>query len=114
MKFALLKPDETIELMFKEVPEMKLATTAKEQLQIGMGVWASNYVAKESMEHGVGYADPAAYVKMTDLIVAASSAPGDKKPDPASLYTNDFVGKLKLTDAEWKQVKAASSKYALG
>ena len=114
VKFALLKPDETIELMFKEVPEMKLATTAKEQLQIGMGVWASNYVAKESMEHGVGYADPAAYVKMTDLIVAASSAPGDKKPDPASLYTNDFVGKLKLTDAEWKQVKAASSKYALG
>jgi NitT/TauT family transport system substrate-binding protein len=114
VKFALLKPDETIELLFKEVPEMKLATTAKEQLQIGMGVWASNYVAKESMEHGVGYADPAAYVKMTDLIVAASSAPGDKKPDPASLYSNDFVGKLKLTDAEWKQVKTASSKYALG
>jgi ABC-type nitrate/sulfonate/bicarbonate transport system substrate-binding protein len=114
VKFALLKPDETIELMFKEVPEMKLATTAKEQLQIGMGVWASNYVAKESMEHGVGYADPAAYAKMTDLIVAASSAPGDKKPDPASLYSNDFVGKLKLTDAEWKQVKTASSKYALG
>ena len=23
-------------------------------------------------------------------------------------------GKLKLTDAEWKQVKASSSKYALG
>lgn len=114
VKFALLKPDETIELLFKEVPEMKLATTAKEQLQIGMGVWASNYVAKESMEHGVGYADPAAYVKMTDLIVAASSAPGDKKPDPTSLYSNDFVGKLKLTDAEWKQVKTASSKYALG
>jgi ABC-type nitrate/sulfonate/bicarbonate transport system substrate-binding protein len=114
VKFALLKPDETIELLFKEVPEMKFATTAKEQLQIGMGVWASNYVAKESMEHGVGYADPAAYVKMTDLIVAASSAPGDKKPDPTSLYSNDFVGKLKLTDAEWKQVKTASSKYALG
>jgi hypothetical protein len=30
------------------------------------------------------------------------------------LYTNDFVGKVKLTDAEWKTVKAASSKYALG
>jgi ABC-type nitrate/sulfonate/bicarbonate transport system substrate-binding protein len=114
VKFALLKPDETIELMFKEVPEMKLATTAKEQLQIGLGVWASNYVAKESMEHGIGYADPAAYVKMTDLIMAAASSAGDKKPDPASLYSNDFVGKLKLTDAEWAQVKASSSKYALG
>jgi NitT/TauT family transport system substrate-binding protein len=114
VKFALLKPDETIELMFKEVPEMTLASTAKEQLQIGLGVWASNYVARESMENGIGYADPAAYVKMTDLILAAAPAPGDKKPDPASLYTNEFVGKLKLTDAEWKQVKAASAKYALG
>ncbi len=112
VKFALLKPDETIEILFKEVPELKLASTAKEQLQIGMGVWAANYVAKEAMEHGVGYADPAAYVKMTDLI--AATAPNDKKPDPASLYTNEFVGKLKLTDAEWKAVKAANAKYVLG
>ncbi len=113
IKFALLKPDETIEVLFKEVPEMKLASTVKEQLQIGMGVWASNYASREAMEKGVGYADPAAYVKMTDLIMG-TAAPGDKKPDPASLYTNDFVGKVKLTDAEWKQVKASSSKYALG
>jgi ABC-type nitrate/sulfonate/bicarbonate transport system substrate-binding protein len=114
VKFALLKPDETIELMFKEVPEMKLAATAKEQLQIGLGVWAANYVAKESIEHGVGYADPATYAKMTELILAAAPAAGDKKPDPATLFTNDFVGKLKLTDAEWTQAKSLSSKYALG
>jgi len=113
IKFALLKPDETIEILFKEVPELKLASTAKEQLQIGMGVWASNYVAKEAMEHGIGYADPAAYVKMTELITATGS-PDDKKPDPTTLYSNEFVGKLKLTDAEWKTVKSASSKYALG
>ena len=113
IKFALLKPDETIEILFKEVPEMKLASTAREQLQIGMGVWAANYVAKESMEHGVGYADPAAYVKMTDLI-AATGSPADKKPDPATLYTNEFVGKLTLTDAEWKTVKSANAKYVLG
>jgi NitT/TauT family transport system substrate-binding protein len=113
IKFALLKPDETIELLFKEVPEMKLASTAKEQLQIGMGVWAANYVSKEAMEHGIGYADPAAYVKMTDLIVAAGS-PDDKKPDPTTLYSNEFVGKIKLTDAEWKAVKSANAKYVLG
>ncbi len=113
-KFALLKPEETIEILFKEVPELKLASTAKAQLEVGIGVWASNYVAKEAMEKGIGYADPAVYTKMTDLIVAASSAPGDKKPDPATLFTNDFVGKLKLTTAEWDKVKAGSAKYALG
>ena len=113
IKFALLKPDETIEILFKEVPELKLASTAKEQLQIGMGVWAANYVAKESIDHGVGYADPAAYVKMCELI-AATGSPDDKKPDPATLYTNEFVGKLKLTEGEWKAVKSANAKYVLG
>jgi ABC-type nitrate/sulfonate/bicarbonate transport system substrate-binding protein len=114
VKYTLLRPQETIELLFKELPELKLATTAKEQLEIGMGVWSANYAAKEAMERGVGWSDPAVYAKMTDLVFAASAASGDKKPDPASLYTNDFVGGVKLSDAEWAQVKAGSAKYALG
>ena len=114
VKFALLNPAETIEILFKEVPELKLASTAKEQLEIGMGVWAANYASKEAMDKGIGFADPAVYAKMTDLVFENASAPGDKKPDPASLYTNEFVGKLKLSDAEWAKAKAASAKYALG
>jgi hypothetical protein len=114
VRFALLKPQETIEILFKEVPELKLASTAQEQLEIGMGVWSSNYVAKEAMENGVGWADPAVYARMTDVIFDTSAAQGDKKPEAASLFTNEFVGKLKLSDDDWKKVKAASSKYALG
>ena len=114
VKFALLKPDETIEILFKELPELKLATTAKEQLDIGLGVWAANEVTKEAMDKGLGYADPAVYAKMTDLIFETGAAAGDKKPDPAALFTNEFVGKLKLSDAEWAKVKAGSAKYALG
>jgi len=114
VKFTLLKPAETIDILFKEVPEMKLASTAKEQLEIGMGVWASNFVSKEAMDNGIAWADPAVWAKMTELVFANGSAAGDKKPDTATLFTNDFVGKLKLTDEEWKKVKAGSAKYALG
>jgi ABC-type nitrate/sulfonate/bicarbonate transport system substrate-binding protein len=114
VKFALLHPQETIEILFKEVPELKLASTAKEQLEIGMGVWSSNYVSKEATEKGVAWADPAIYAKMTDIVFSTSAASGDKKPDPNALFTNEFVGQLKLSDSEWKQVKASTSKYALG
>jgi ABC-type nitrate/sulfonate/bicarbonate transport system substrate-binding protein len=114
VKFALLNPQETIEILFKELPELKLASTAKEQLEIGMGVWAANYMSKEAMDKGIGYADPAIYTSMTDLIFETSGTANDKKPVPTSLFTNDLVGKLKLTDAEWAKVKAATSKYALG
>ena len=114
VKFALLHPQETIEILFKEVPELKLASTAKEQLEIGMGVWSANYVSKEAMEKGVGWADPAVYAKMTDVVFSTSAATGDKKPESAALFNNDFVGKLKLSDDEWKKVKASTAKYALG
>src|SRR5258708_4644689 len=93
VKFALLNPAETIEILFKEVPELKLASTAKEQLEIGMGVWAANYVSKEAMDKGVGYADPAVYAKMTDLIFEKAGAAGDKKPDPSAPHPNEVVGK---------------------
>ena len=114
VKFALLNPQETIEILFKELPELKLASTAKEQLDVGIGVWSANQVTKEAMDKGIGYADPAVYSKMTDLIFEAGAAAGDKKPDPAALFTNEFVGKLKLSDAEWAKVKSGSAKYALG
>jgi len=114
VKFALLNPQETIEILFKELPELKLASTAKEQLDVGIGVWSANQITREAMDKGIGYADPAVYTKMTDLIFEAGAAAGDKKPDPAKLFTNEFVGKLKLSDAEWAKVKSGSAKYALG
>src|SRR5258708_10312228 len=95
VKFALLNPAQTIEILFKEVPELKLASTAQEQLEIGMGVWAANYASKETIDKGVGYADPAVYAKMTDLIFQNAGAAGDQQPDPPALYTTAFRGNLR-------------------
>jgi ABC-type nitrate/sulfonate/bicarbonate transport system substrate-binding protein len=114
VKFALLNPQETIEILFKELPELKLASTAQQQLEVGMGVWAANYVSKEAIDKGVGWADPAIYASMTDLIFATSGTAGDKKPDPNQLFTNELVGRLKLSETEWARVKAGTAKYALG
>ena len=33
--------------------------------------------------------------------------------DPASLYTNQFAGKVKLTPAEWRKVHESVKDYAL-
>jgi len=86
--------------LFKEVPEMKLASTAKEQLEIGMACGATTRRRKRSTRRGLRR--PAVYVKMTDLIFENASAAGDKSRS-ASLYTNEFVGKLRLSDAEWRR-----------
>ena len=80
LKSQNVQPQETIEIMLKEVPELKLASTAKEQLEIGMGVWAANYASKEAVDKGVGWADPAVYAKMTDLVFDNAAAAGDTDP----------------------------------
>ena len=54
--------------------------------------------------NGLGFMDP-------DLVVATRNSVEtymDIKPvpPPAKLYTNQFVGSVKLTEAEWTQVEA--------
>jgi NitT/TauT family transport system substrate-binding protein len=112
VKSTLLEPEKTIDTMFNEVPEFKMSASAREQADIGVGLWAALTLVPESMEHSIGYTDPAKYAAMTDIIFASASQAGDTKPDSTALYTNEFVGSVKLTPAEWAQVKEKFAAYA--
>ena len=111
VKATLLDPDATIAKMFDEVPEFKLSSTAKEQADIGLGLWAALGLVPEQTENAIGFTNPATYAAMTDTIYASASQPGDTKPDPMGLFTNDFVGGVTLTDSEWAQVKETFGTY---
>ena len=115
VKFALLNPAETIEILFKEVPELKLASTAKEQLEIGMGVWAANYVSKEAMDKGVGYADPGG-LRQDDRpdLRERSGAAGDKKPDPRIALHQRVRRQAEAQRRRMGEGQGGSAKYALG
>jgi len=78
-----------------------------------MGVWAANYASKEAMDKGVGWADPAVYAKMTDLVFDNAAQPRQEARSRIAVHQR-VRRKLKLSDAEWTKAKAASSKYALG
>jgi len=40
------------------------------------------------------------------------AAPAMKKPEPDALFTNRFVGKVKLTSQEWAQVHERVAEFA--
>jgi hypothetical protein len=111
-KATFLEPEMSIEKMFQEVPEFKMSPSAREQANIGLGLWAALAIVPESTDHSIGYADPATYALMTDSIYAAAHSEGDKKPDASTLMTNEFVGGAKLTAAEWSQVKERFGAYS--
>lgn len=112
IKQTLLTPAETIDKMFDEVPEFKLASSAREQAEVGLGLWAALSMVPESMDNAVGYSSPEVYKTMTDTIFASASAAGDTKPDSSTIFTNEFIGAVKLSAAEWAQVKEQFGTYA--
>jgi hypothetical protein len=48
---------------------------------------------------------------MTDLVMRYLGQPGDAKLDPSTLFTNQFVGSVKLTADEWAKAEANVKEY---
>jgi ABC-type nitrate/sulfonate/bicarbonate transport system substrate-binding protein len=110
--FTLKKPQESIEIFMKEVPEMALNAGAKEFLRIGLGLWHLSIIKPEAKEHGIGWGDPAVFGQMIDLVMSSIQGPNMTKPTVEAVYSNRFAGKVKLTAAEWEAAAANVSSFA--
>jgi ABC-type nitrate/sulfonate/bicarbonate transport system substrate-binding protein len=109
--FTLTNPDETVDLFLKELPEMALNPGAKEMIRVGLLTWQHSVEHPESREHGLGWCDPEAFAEMTDLVMTYLAAPGVNRPDVDTLFTNQFTGKIKLSETQWGAVRQRVSEY---
>lgn len=111
LKATMLDPGEAMKLFFKQVPEMKLAAQAQEQIRVGTGIMvyaAANPVIKPN---GLGWLDPKAYEAQTDLIMRYVAKPGDKRPTMDSMMTNRFIGSVKISGDEFDKVQKNSEEF---
>jgi NitT/TauT family transport system substrate-binding protein len=111
MRFCMLQPDDAVTAFMKLVPEAALAANGRKQIRTGMGIFAMTMIGAPAKQYGLGRSEPADYATMTDLVMRYLGAPGDKKPDPAALFTNEFVGSVKLTPEEWARAEANVKEY---
>jgi ABC-type nitrate/sulfonate/bicarbonate transport system substrate-binding protein len=111
MNFAMTNPDETVDLFLKQVPEMALNPNAKEFARLGLILWQRSVAHPEAQEHSLGWSDPAAYTEMTDLCMTYLAEPGMQRPDSEALFTNRFIGKVKLDPTQWAQVQQRTSEF---
>jgi hypothetical protein len=67
-------------VFFKQVPEMALASQAREQIRVGTGILA--YVAARVVikTNGIGYIGPEDYEAMTDLVMKYLAKESDQRP----------------------------------
>src|SRR6267154_4286661 len=111
LKATLLDPAEAMKVFFKQVPEMALATQAREQTRVGAGIMTYVSAVEIIKKNGMGYLEPKDYETMTDLVMKYIARDTDKRPAVADMMTNRLVGGLKLTPAEWEQTQKNAQEF---
>ncbi|VTY24848.1 Putative thiamine biosynthesis protein [Xylophilus ampelinus] len=111
--YTLKKPDESLEILYKAQPEIALAKGGKENARLSQGLAQATMVAPEAIEHGMGYSSIPKLAGMISLAARAGALKADAKPlVPEDLATNRFVGKIKLTSAEWDAIRKNVAPYS--
>jgi NitT/TauT family transport system substrate-binding protein len=110
-RYTMLNPDESMEIFFKEVPEISLNPSGHEFTRIGLGMWHFQIDRPEPRDHGIGWADAAVFNEMTDLVMTYVATPEMQRPAVEALFTNRFAGKYKLSAAEWASMRTRVAEF---
>lgn len=110
-RFCLLQPQDAVNLFLKQVPEAALAANGPKQIRTGLGIFALTLIGEPAKHYGIGRSEAADYATMTDLVMKYLGAPGDKPPAPSDLFTNEFVGDVKLSADEWTRAETQVKEY---
>ncbi|MGR7997766.1 ABC transporter substrate-binding protein [Xanthobacter sp. ZOL 2024] len=111
--FALKDPEAGVDIFLKEVPEVGIAKGGKENATISQGLMHYTVISPEAEQHAIGYTDLTKAAGMVDMVMEFGAPKDAKRPDPATLFTNEFVSDVgKLTPAQWATVKKNVAEYA--
>lgn len=111
--YTLKNPQASLEILYKAQPEIGMAKGGKENATISQGLAQATMVAPEAIEHGMGYSSIPKLASMISLAARAGALMADAKPlVPEDLATNRFVGKIKLSPAEWEQIRKNVAPYS--
>ena len=112
MKFMLLNPQEAMERHIKEHEELALGKNGRLYVELGLGMTRAIMAAPESMEHGVGYTDLAKIDEQAKVVKQYAAGPNDREPPKAETFcSNNALGKVTLTPAEWAEVRSSTQRY---
>ena len=106
LKLTLLKPEEgEKELRLRTRSRNDVERTRIHPAQHGAGRY-SVLSSPDAKLHGLGWSDPKRLAEMEDFVMQYQTDPGTPKPDLGEIFSNRFVGRVRLTEAEWKTVDA--------
>jgi len=110
LKYVYLNPEKSVEMHLDSVKEFKGGSvTNKKVIEYGQAISTALGMVPSFKDKGLGYMDPE-LMKITANSVQTYM--GVKNlPSVDKMYTNKFVGSVKLSDSEWSAVQKRSEKY---
>ncbi|MBR0680365.1 ABC transporter substrate-binding protein [Roseomonas eburnea] len=112
LAFALKDPEAGIDIFLREVPEIGVTSGGRENARISQALMHYTVLSPEAQTHSLGYTDMAKAAEMVEMVMEFGAPRDARKPDVATLFSNDFAGTVKLTAAEWAQVRQNVASYA--
>jgi ABC-type nitrate/sulfonate/bicarbonate transport system substrate-binding protein len=110
--FQLREPEQALDALVRQVPEIAITQGGRDNARLSQGIMQSTMLAPEAIENGLGWTDMGRWARMTDLVMEFGGAENARRPEPESLISNRFAGKVKLTAADWGQVRTRLQPFA--
>ena len=111
LKFSFLDPDKTTDIHLDAVKEYEGASNDRAFVKYGVLINTATALAPYLEQNGLGFMEQRLVEATQEKIAKYLGMKATQ--DPASLYTNQFAGKVKLTPEEWSKVRASVKDYTL-
>ncbi len=109
LAYTYLNQEKSTDIHLEMVKEFKGSPTNRDVIKHGVGVMTAMGLVPEAEKHGVGYMDPEMVKRTRETVITFMGA--TNVPPPEEMYTNAFVGKVKLTSAQWTAARDGAKRY---
>jgi NitT/TauT family transport system substrate-binding protein len=111
LKLTYLKPADTLDLHIRAVKEFQGSERNRETIKHQIAINTALGIHPGPKEHGLGYFIPDEVT--SNVAVAKEYLSLQKEVRPETIYSNQFVGTVKLSSAEWDQVQQSVRSYVI-
>jgi NitT/TauT family transport system substrate-binding protein len=110
LKYVYLNPEKSAATHLDIVKEFKGGSVTNQKvIEYGQAVSTALGMVPAFKQQGLGYMEPSLVEQTANTVATYMGVKSLPKTD--TMYTNKFVGTVKLNDAEWKTTEERSKKY---
>ena len=112
LRFSYLEPDKTLEDFVAAVPEAGKTDRDRAITKHSLLINNATGLVEDVRKSGLGWHDPAKVEYTLKTVNTFLKLP--TMPAVSSIYTNDFVGNVRMTDEEWGRARELAKNYLIG